>query len=260
MCPYMDSVRSSPPHRILIVDDDPVSLAIASVLLEAEGCAVVQAESGEEALELLTDPDSTGHPDDGRHVGATLPECILADLRMPGISGTELAERLRAIAPGVLLLAMSASPPLEVDGYDAVIKKPLQPEALAEALAARRIPPRSVAAAEAPAGEGPVLDNAVFERLRGAISVEALEEVIATFVNDTRARIRTMRSADPDTIRREAHTVKGGAAMLGALQVSLAAAAVEWGIDDPGARSRKLDEMEAHCRRAEVILKQRLEA
>jgi len=256
----MDSVRPSPPHRILIVDDDPVSLAIASVLLEAEGCAVVQAESGERALELLAGPDSAGPSEDDRHAGATLPECILADLRMPGISGTELAERLRAAAPQALLLAMSASPPLEVDGYDAVIKKPLQPEALAEALAARKMLPHPRATADGSSDEGLVLDNAVFERLRGAISPEALEEVISTFVNDTNTRIRTMRSADPDTIRREAHTVKGGAAMLGALQVSRTAAAVETGIDDPGARSRKLDEMEAHCRRAEVILKQRLEA
>lgn len=244
------------PHRILIVDDDPVSLAIASVLLEAEGCAVVQAESGEHALEILGAPDLGGGPSEG----ALLPECILADLRMPGLAGTELARRLHEAAPHAQLLAMSASPPLAVDGYDAVIGKPLEPEALVAALGSQPGERGKGLDGAAASPEGRVLDNAVFERLRGAISTEALEEVIATFVNDTRARIRTMRSADPDTIRREAHTVKGGAAMLGALQVSRAAAAVESGIDDPGARSRKLDEMEAHCHRAEVILKQRLEA
>jgi CheY-like chemotaxis protein len=259
MCAYMDSRRSPTPHRILIVDDDPVSLAIASVLLEAEGCAVVQAESGDRALELLAGRDGAAHRGDGPEADAVLPECILADLRMPGISGTELARRLRASAPHALLLAMSASPPLEVEGYDGVVKKPLEPEALAAALT-RRMPPRSMVEAEVLSGDGPVLDNAVFERLRHAISAAALEEVISTFLNDTRARIETMRSADAETMRREAHTVKGGAAMVGALQVSRAAAAVESGIDDPGARLRKLDEMEAHCRRAEVILKQRLEA
>jgi CheY-like chemotaxis protein len=244
----MDTGRSPTPRRILIVDDDPVSLAIAAVLLEAEGSTVSQAESGERALELLA----------GLRLPAELPDCVLADLRMPGISGTDFALRLREVLPQATLLAMSASPPLAVDGYDGVLKKPLGPEALSAALAARRIPPRP--AVDTPLPDGSVLDNVIFERLRGAISTVALEEVISTFLIDTRSRIQTMRNADAETIRREAHTVKGGAAMLGARQVSQAAAAVESGIDDPGALSRKLDEMEAHCRRAETILKQRLEA
>ncbi len=67
-----------------------------------------------------------------------------------------------------------------------------------------------------------------------------------------------MRSAEPAAIRREAHTIKGGAGMVGAVLVARAAAAVEAGIDDPGDRLRKLDEIEAHCRSTEIILKQRL--
>jgi HPt (histidine-containing phosphotransfer) domain-containing protein len=67
-----------------------------------------------------------------------------------------------------------------------------------------------------------------------------------------------MRRADTATVRREAHTIKGGAAMIGARQVAEAASAVESGIDHDGDRFRKLDEIEAHCRRAEFILLQRL--
>lgn len=256
----MDSGRSPTPRRILIVDDDPVSLAIAAVLLEAEGCTVEQAESGERALEMLDDLNGDEEADaDFSNDAFAEPHLILTDLQMPGVCGSELAAHLRAAAPHAVLLAMSASPPLAVDGYDGIVKKPLVAETIVAALGSRRMPPRpAVAAGEV--NSGPVLDNAVFDRLRSAISAAALEEVIATFLNDTRARIQNMRNADAETVRREAHTVKGGAAMVGALQVSLSAAAVESGIDDPGARSRKLDEMEAHCHRAEIILKKRLEA
>ena len=69
-----------------------------------------------------------------------------------------------------------------------------------------------------------------------------------------------MRKADPVTVRKEAHTIKGGASMVGALQISRAAAVLESGVDDPDDRLRKLDEMEAQCRFVAIILKQRLKA
>ena len=105
-----------------------------------------------------------------------------------------------------------------------------------------------------------VIDSEIFNRLRHAITPDGLEEVFSVFINDTRNRIAIMRAADPDTIRREAHTVKGGASMVGALQISRSAAAIESGIDDPDDRLRKLDDMEAQCRFAEIILRQRLKA
>jgi CheY-like chemotaxis protein len=245
MCKIVTEVDSGPsptPRRILAVDDDPVSLAVTAVLLEAEGCVVLQAENGAQALDLAqSDP----------------PDCILADLRMPGLNGPALARSLRQAAPQALLLAMSATPPPQLDGYDAVLKKPLSPQSLRSALARRPIvaPP----ALKSPK-EDAVLDPDIFERLRRAITPDGLEEVFTVFINDTNERIATMRRADPDTIKREAHTIKGGASMVGALQISRAAAVLESGVDDPDDRLRKLDEMEAHCRFAAIILKQRLKA
>jgi CheY-like chemotaxis protein/HPt (histidine-containing phosphotransfer) domain-containing protein len=231
------------PRRVLAVDDDPVSLAITAVLLEAEGCVVLQAESGEQALDLAS---------------SNLFDCILADLRMPGLSSTDLARSLRKAAPRALLLAMSATPPPQLDGYDGILKKPLSPESLRAALARRS------ASHNGDAGHDPkadaVIDSDIFERLRRAITPDGLEEVFSVFLKDTRDRIAVMRHADPDTIHREAHTVKGGASMVGALQISRSAAAIESGIDDPDDRLRKLDEMEAQCRFAEIILRQRLKA
>jgi CheY-like chemotaxis protein/HPt (histidine-containing phosphotransfer) domain-containing protein len=213
------------------------------VLLEAEGCLVLQADSGEQALDLAA---------------SNLFDCILADLRMPGLASTDLARSLRKAAPRALLLAMSATPPPQLDGYDGVLKKPLSPETLRAALN-RRAPARNGAAAHDPKDDA-VIDSEIFERLRRAITPVGLEEVFSVFIKDTRDRIAVMRRADPDTLQREAHTIKGGASMVGALQISRAAAAIESGIDDPDDRLRKLDDMEAQCRFAEIILRQRLKA
>jgi CheY-like chemotaxis protein/HPt (histidine-containing phosphotransfer) domain-containing protein len=242
----MDSARTAMPCRILVVDDDPISLAIAAALLETEGCTVIQAESGERALELLD--------------GSSSPECILADLRMPGLSGPELAACLRSSVPGTLLLAMSATPPPEVEGYDGVLQKPLSPESLRATIdhVAERATIRDAAPDAEPRDSGVLLNEATFDRLRRSMPPAALAEVVDAFLEDTVTRIADMRSATPETIRRQAHTVKGGAAMLGAVQVSTVASVVEAGIDQPGERLRKLDELELSLRETEVILKQRL--
>ncbi len=239
----MQSGPPSPPRRVLAVDDDPVSLAVTAILLEAEGCVVLQAESGAQALEM---------------VSANLIDCVLADLRMPGLNSTELARSLRKAAPHALLLAMSATPPPELEGYDGILRKPLTPQSLRAAFA------RRVTEAKGPVSHASkddvILDQDIFDRLRRAITPDGLQEVFSVFIRDTRERIAVMRCADPATIVREAHTVKGGASMVGAVQISRSAAAIESGIDDPDDRTRKLDEMEAQCRFAEIILRQRLTA
>lgn len=234
------------PCRILVIDDDPISLGIAAVLLEAEGCAVLQAESGEGALELLAAADP--------------PECILADLRMPGLSGPDLAARLRSRVPGTLLLAMSATPPPAVEGYDGVLQKPLSPDSLRAAIdrVAERATIHDAAFDAEPRDPGLLLDEATFDRLRRSMPTAALAEVVDAFLQDTVTRIADMRSAAPETVRRQAHTVKGGAAMLGAVQVSTVASVMEAGIDHPDERLHKLDELECALRETEVILKQRL--
>jgi len=228
-------------RRILTIDDDPISLSIAAILLESDGWIVLQASGGQQALDLLAD-------------GVPPPDCILADLRMAGLSGAELAHHLRQAAPGARLFAMTATPPLSVDGYDGVLGKPLALEALRAALA-HRIPAPPAASPDDPDG---IIDPDIFERLEHAMSPAALHQVITVFLQDAAARLAIMRRADSSTIRSEAHTIKGGAAMIGARQVVHAAAAVESGIDQDGELFRKLDEIEAHCRRVEGIVLQRL--
>ncbi len=233
----------SGPCRVLAVDDDPVSLAVTAVLLEAEGCAVLQAQSGEDALEIAA---------------AHAPDCVLADLRMPGLSSTELALSLRQVVPRARLFAMSATPPSHLEGYDGVLKKPLSSESLQAAIGNSGIvADTDTVPANEPDGDG-AIDSEIFHRLLKSLQAAGVEEIYGVFLHDTRHRLAAMRTADPAAIRREAHTIKGGAGMVGAVLVARAAALLEAGIDDPGDRLRKLEEIAAHCHTTEIMLKQRL--
>jgi diguanylate cyclase (GGDEF)-like protein len=66
--------------RLLVVDDDPVSVQVLSELVRSAGYGVQTLE------------DSTGAVGQAQ---ATLPDLILLDLRMPGIDGFEVCRRLK---------------------------------------------------------------------------------------------------------------------------------------------------------------------
>jgi PAS domain S-box-containing protein len=81
-------------ERVLIVEDEPAVRELARRLLEDAGFNVLCAANGPEALGAWD--DSGGNID-----------LVLTDLIMPGMSGRELAHRLRAQQPTVNVLYMS---------------------------------------------------------------------------------------------------------------------------------------------------------
>jgi DNA-binding NtrC family response regulator len=82
--------------KILIVDDQPsVRFGLRS-LLEGEGYSALEAETGQQAIELITEQS---------------PQLILLDLKLPDIDGLALLTRIKAIddeAPVVILTAHGA--------------------------------------------------------------------------------------------------------------------------------------------------------
>ena len=66
---------------VLAVDDEADILLIVTVILRSSGHDVLQASSGEMALEILE---------------REKPDAMLLDIRLPGIDGLEVLERLRA--------------------------------------------------------------------------------------------------------------------------------------------------------------------
>ena len=80
-------------ETILVVEDDQQVRGVAGRILAAHGYAVIEAEGGEDALAVVAA---------GEHV-----DLLLADVVMPGMSGVELAERLRRTQPELPVLHMS---------------------------------------------------------------------------------------------------------------------------------------------------------
>ncbi|MCX7604267.1 MAG: response regulator [Bryobacteraceae bacterium] len=81
-------------EAVLLVEDEPGIRSLVARALERAGYAVVQAGSAQEALELWQDR---------RHA----PAVLVTDLTMPGISGKELAERMRIRFPELRVLFVS---------------------------------------------------------------------------------------------------------------------------------------------------------
>jgi len=105
-------------NRVLIVDDSKEDLASMKVILEKNGCEVVTANNGAEALEQLQS--------DGFKVA-------LIDIKMPTLSGYDLARLLKErIKHKVRIIYVSIVPMQEVDmdGVDGFIQKPFSPESL----------------------------------------------------------------------------------------------------------------------------------
>jgi CheY-like chemotaxis protein/HPt (histidine-containing phosphotransfer) domain-containing protein len=272
------------PVRVLIVDDDPMSRELLSVLLEAEDYAVESADSGEAALALL------------RQGGESF-ALILTDVQMPGTTGVRLAGKLRrACGPATLLLAMSGSRPPEktIARYDGFLMKPFKLQEIAAALAAHagredsgtskvvgavsrasqpasntgmnlsvhEAPPSSLGPGGGPA-RSPVLNETIYGQLARSMPTPQLLEMYTMCVNDARKRIAAMRSLalahDAATFVREAHSIKGGCGMLGATELHGMAAELEKRGLEPGASEvNSLDELSAACDRLERMLRSRV--
>jgi PAS domain S-box-containing protein len=81
-------------ETVLLVEDETRVRQLTSRILERHGYAVIEAESGELALERCT-----AHP-------GTI-QLLLTDVVMPGLSGRETADRVRELRPEIRVLYMS---------------------------------------------------------------------------------------------------------------------------------------------------------
>ena len=118
------AATAAPGLRVLLVEDNPINALLARTLLTREGCVVEHAVSGRDALATL---------------GAF--DLILMDMRMPGLSGVETAQRLRAQGVETPIVALTANA-FEDDrhaclaaGMNDFLVKPLSPDALRAMLA-----------------------------------------------------------------------------------------------------------------------------
>jgi signal transduction histidine kinase len=96
-------VAQDEPGTVLVVDDNADNRALARAALEDEGFTVRLASSGEEALAAYAE---------GRV------DCVLLDVRMPGLDGVEVCGRLRALPGGVDVPILFVTALRDVDTFD----------------------------------------------------------------------------------------------------------------------------------------------
>lgn len=130
----MNSLGKRHPLTILVVEDEWFVRMSITQFLEAAGCAVVEAESGERALSILQQRNGI--------------DVVFTDIRLGGtVNGWDVGEASRATHPDIPVVYASGAmitPPRKVAG-SLFFDKPYRPE---EILSACRTLTRSLADVE----------------------------------------------------------------------------------------------------------------
>lgn len=119
----MSDARAERIGKILVVDDNEPNRLLASMTLEEEGYEVVLATGGEEGVAAFCRED---------------PDCVILDVRMPGVDGFAASERIRATGRGasIPILFLTALRDVETfdkalaAGADDFLTKPIRPSEL----------------------------------------------------------------------------------------------------------------------------------
>lgn len=117
--------RAEIPLKILMVDDDPSICRLVEAILQGTGCLTTATSNPDEAL-VLTRQGSF--------------DVLLADFRMPTMTGTMLADHARSIRPNLKVLYLTGLPALLFEGRitlaadEAYLAKPFTAVGLLEAI------------------------------------------------------------------------------------------------------------------------------
>jgi DNA-binding NtrC family response regulator len=83
-------------RRVLLVDDDASVLELVSYMLADLDCDILTARSATEALGAIADDKTI--------------EILISDINMPGLAGSDLAERARAYRPELRVILLAGGP------------------------------------------------------------------------------------------------------------------------------------------------------
>ena len=115
--------------RILIVDDEAQVRKPIGLTLQAAHYSVVEAENGEQAIQLLQSGDNP-----------LLVDTILCDIRMPKINGTEAIQYFRTQFPSIPVVVLTGYPDVDLavslmkQGIVDYLVKPVEKERLLDVI------------------------------------------------------------------------------------------------------------------------------
>lgn len=205
--------------RILLAEDNETNRLAATTMLGQMGCHVTAVTTGRHAV----------------HAAASQTfDLILMDMQMPELDGLAATRHIRASAgPNQTkpILALTANAFVEdaerckAAGMDAHLTKPIRRATLEAALVhflGDRIPV-SIAT--------PALDPKIWTDLKNDFPADAIKKLAATFIANQTIQLAAMRAdlsaGDLAALRGRAHSLKGGARLMGATALAAAAEALE---------------------------------
>jgi signal transduction histidine kinase/DNA-binding response OmpR family regulator len=203
--------------RVLLAEDNPVNQRIVARILEKAGCSVEVASDGRQAIKVLVQDEF---------------DLVLMDVQMPHMDGFEATAAIRSDGRfrSLPIIAMTAHA-MKGDrerclqaGMNDYVSKPVHTEQLLGAIA--KWTERADAADGA---DSPVDMEDALGRVSG--DAEVWLEVAGIFLEDTPNRLDKIEAAveagDAETVQKEAHSIKGAAANVGAKPLLGAASELE---------------------------------
>ena len=242
--------------RVLLVEDNPVNLAVAKKIVGQLGVKIDVARNGQEAVEKSE---------------ASAYAAILMDCQMPVMDGYTATKKIRereaaSVEPRVPIIAMTANA-MSGDrqkcldaGMDDYLAKPLKPQ-LIEATLDQWLNSATTTPPPATTGDrdmtlqatAPAIDETVLNELMDIMGAE-ISDLVAAYLEDAPKLIDSMRAAanEQDTagLVAPAHTLKSTSANLGAMTLSELAKDIEHqarkgAVSDPSASVQKVEDQYA---------------
>jgi signal transduction histidine kinase/CheY-like chemotaxis protein/HPt (histidine-containing phosphotransfer) domain-containing protein len=220
------------PLRLLLAEDNAVNQKLALLLLERLGYRADVAANGLEVLQALQRQTY---------------DAILMDVQMPEMDGLAATRQIRQVWPTdqqPRIIAMTANA-MQGDrelclqaGMNDYISKPVQVAELRAALerSGKEIRDWRLETSPSPVSNlhPPAIDPSILENLRAGRppgEPDLVSELIALYLEETPAQLRqiqdAVRARDAAGLRHAAHTLKGGSASLGALEMARLSAELE---------------------------------
>jgi CheY-like chemotaxis protein len=216
----LDFITQNDLPTVLLIDDDMVTREVMATILTMSGYSLHTADGGTQAIELLS-------------TNGCIPSVILMDAQMPGLSGLELIEQLRARSKARLYVISASEPTEQVRAAaDGFILKPFAPETLTKLLEdhhAASLPP-------VPPGLNPgetIINLETLAQLREMMPDPAVRQIFEAIIADLGRRTAALEAAiarkEWTETRRIGHAIKGGGSMAGAVQVARLGEMIESG-------------------------------
>ena len=217
--------------RILVAEDNIVNQKVAIGMLGKLGYRADVVSNGKEAVEALERKSY---------------DLVLMDIQMPEMDGFEATQTVRnpqsrVRNPRIPIIAMTAHA-MEGDrerclaaGMDDYVSKPIQPKELADAIDRQssgtlRLDPPEFPETPAPESEKEIFDGAsLLGRLEG--DEDLCREILMGYVEDLPIQMEKLESAlrksDIEAAVRQAHSIKGASANIGAQRLRDTALEIE---------------------------------